>query len=60
MAYRSLCIFLESGRTYTFRNVQLVQDNETALVFLYTATSDGNDKKGTFFKTHVVGFSTME
>ena len=57
---QSLCIFTPTGRTYTFRNVTIVQDNETVLVFSYKAMSDGNEKVGTFFKTNFVGHSILK
>lgn len=53
----SLCIFLTTGRTYTFRKVNVVSDNETAITFEYEAMSDGLKKKATFFKQHVAGVS---
>jgi len=55
----SLCIFLPTGRTYTFRNVEILIDNETALVFQYTAMSDGNVKTGTFYKSQIAGIAIL-
>ena len=46
----SLCIFLVSGRTYSFKNVSNVVDNENCIAFEYTAMSDGKAKKGVFYK----------
>jgi hypothetical protein len=56
----SLCIFLPTGRTFTFRNVIITIDNETTLVFEYTAMSDGLRKTGIFQKQQFVGFSVLE
>lgn len=53
----NLCLFLATGRTFTFKDVELIQDNETAVVFEYTAMSDGKKKKATFYKDHVAGVS---
>ncbi len=60
MEYSILCIFTEMGRTYTFRDVKILTDNETVLVFVYTAMSDDLIKKATFFKNRFVGFSVTE
>ena len=57
---KSICIFTESGRTYTFRNATVTCDNETAITFEYTAMSDGNKKLGTFLKSRIVGWSVQE
>lgn len=57
MKAQLLHIFLETGRTYTFRNAKIIQDNETALVFEYKAMSDGRQKRATFYKGQIVGFS---
>lgn len=57
---KSLCVFLVSGRTFTFRNVKVVVDNETIIVFEYLAMSDGLKKSGVFYKQHIVGISTTE
>lgn len=53
----SLCLFFATGRTFTFRNVTIISDNETAITFTYKAMSDGLSKTATFFKAHVVGIS---
>jgi hypothetical protein len=55
--FSSLCIFLNSGRTFTFRNVQIECDNESVLGFSYTAMSDGKLKAGTFQKSQMAGYS---
>lgn len=58
--YSSLCIFTEMGKTFTFKNVSILTDNETMLVFAYKAMSDGLTKVGRFFKGMFVGFSTTD
>ena len=50
-----LCVFLNSGHTFTFRDVTIVTDNETVVVFKYTAMSDGAPKTATFYKQNVAG-----
>lgn len=57
---KSLCIFTESGRTYTFKNVTITCDNETVLCFEYVAMSDGNPKQATFQKSRIVGWSILK
>lgn len=57
VAYSILCIFLPTGRTYTFRNVEMLCDNETVLSFNYSAMSDGKAKTATFPKTTLCGWS---
>lgn len=58
-ALQSLCLFLVSGRTYTFRDVVLEHDNETAVTFQYRAMSDGQYKRATFYKEHVAGIAQV-
>jgi len=58
MRYDILCIFTTTGRTYTFRNVELLCDNESVLVFNYSAMSDGKIKTATFPKATLCGWST--
>ena len=53
-------IFLSTGRTFTFRNVTDVVENETSLTFGYTAMSDSNKKVVTFYRPEIVGHSTYE
>ena len=53
-------IFLATGRTFTFRDVADVVENETSLTFSYTAMSDGNAKTVTFYRPEIVGHSTYE
>lgn len=57
MKYSILCIFTPTGRTYTFKNVEMVCDNETVLQFTYAAMSDGKAKTATFPKATICGWS---
>jgi hypothetical protein len=50
-----LCLFLTSGRTFTFRYVTILSDNEYEIRFAYNAMSDGLEKEATFYKAHVAG-----
>ena len=53
-------IFLNTGHTFTFRDVGDVIENETSLTFSYTAMSDGKPKKVVFYRPEIVGHSTYE
>ncbi len=55
-----LCVFLNTGRTFTFRDVAVVCDNETVVQFEYAAMSDGKIKMATFYKQNVAGVSLTE
>lgn len=57
MQYAILCIFTPTGKTYTFRSVDIVCDNETTLQFTYAAMSDGKSKTATFPKANICGWS---
>ena len=46
----SICIFLVSGKTFTFKKVSDVVDNENCISFSYKAMSDGKVKKAIFYK----------
>ena len=46
----NVVVFLVSGRTYTFRDVCNIVDNENCISFSYEAMSDGKNKKVTFYK----------
>ena len=59
MDVKSVCIFTDSGRTYTFKDVTITCDNESVIAFSYKAMSDGNTKTGTFLKSRIVGWSIM-
>lgn len=52
-----LCVFLNTGNTFTFRNVAVIHDNEFAIEFSYVAMSDGQLKVARFFKKNVAGIS---
>lgn len=54
-SFSILCVFLNTGHTFTFRNVEVITDNETVVVFKYTAMSDGRSKTATFYKQNVAG-----
>lgn len=60
MKYEILCIFTPTGKTYTFRNVEVICDNETVLQFSYAAMSDGRAKVATFPKAKICGWSVTE
>ena len=60
MKYSILCIFTPTGRTYTFKDVEVVCDNESVLQFKYSAMSDGKQKLGTFPKATLCGWSVTE
>ena len=51
-------IFLSSGKTFTFRGVSHVVENETGLRFNYTAMSDEQEKSVVFYRPGIVGHST--
>jgi len=57
MEYSILCIFTPTGRTYTFRDVTMLCDNETVLQFSYAAMSDGKSKVAIFPKATLCGWS---
>jgi len=57
MKYLILCIFTPMGRTFTFRNIEIVRDDETDLQFNYVAMSDGRLKTATFPKATFCGWS---
>lgn len=58
MEYEILCIFTPTGKTFTFRNVKLICDNESFLQFGYGAMSDGKSKMANFPKANLCGWST--
>ena len=60
MKYSILCIFTPTGRTYTFRDVEVTCDNESVLQFQYLAMSDGKQKVATFPKANISGWSVTE
>ena len=56
-ATHTICLFIPTGRTFTFRNARITTDNETVLVIEYVAMSDGRPKTITVQKTQVVGWA---
>ena len=56
----TICIFLPTGRTFTFRNAAIRLNNETELVIDYTAMSDGLLKTATLQKNHIVGWALTQ
>jgi len=56
----TVCLFIPTGRTFTFRNAEIATDNETVLVIKYTAMSDGKVKTMTAQKTQIVGWAVSE
>lgn len=59
--FKSLCVFMSSGRTFTFKDVVIIYDNEHMLSFRYSAMSDGLEKVMTIYKNTGVylGHSTV-
>ena len=55
MKYAIITIFGPMGRTYTFRNVEVLCDNESVIQFGYSAMSDGKQKVATFSKHVILG-----
>lgn len=53
----TICLFIPTGRTFTFRNAEITTDNETVLVIEYAAMSDGLKKRITVQKTAIVGWA---
>lgn len=60
MEYAIITIFGPMGRTYTFRNVTVLTDNESVIQFGYSAMSDGKQKVATFSKHTILGWSLTE
>lgn len=56
----NICIFLNSGRTFSFKDVEIIHDNESVIRFEYAAMSDGKTKTANFYKQNVAGVSTTE
>lgn len=57
---QSICIFCPTGRTFTFREVNILTDNETVIVFTYNAMSDAKPKKMTVYKANIIGVAICE
>lgn len=56
----TICFFLVSGKTFTFKNASIIHDNETVWMIEYVAMSDGHSKRATFFKQNVVGIAVSD
>lgn len=56
----NICIFLDSGRTFSFKNIRIIANNESVLVFDYIAMSDSKPKVATFQKAVIAGWSTHQ
>ena len=52
-----VCVFLTSGKTFTFRDGEILVDNQTIFVFTYNAMSDSLLNTATFYKDSVAGIS---
>ena len=55
--YKVLHLFLVSGKTFTFNNIEFVFENESQLVINYESGSDGTIKEAKFWKDNMVGIS---
>lgn len=53
----NVCFFTPQGCTFTFKNIEIVQDNEQVFQFNYVAMSDGKAKQGTMYKANIIGLS---
>jgi hypothetical protein len=60
MNFRKLSIFTTYGGTYSFKDVEEFNQNETVITFRFKAQSDGESKKATFFVSNVAGFTVLE
>ena len=54
----NICIFMQTGKTFSFKNIKMVMSNESVLVFQYIAMSDSILKTATFQKAIIAGWST--
>lgn len=54
----SICFFTQHGKTFTFKGVTLLTDNETMIVFDYQAVSDKLMKRAVFQKSQICGWSS--
>ena len=58
--FSKLHIFTQHGSTYTFLNGEILTFNESSLVFLYEAESDGCMKQANFWVKQICGYSLVE
>lgn len=56
----TICIFLPTGKTFTFRDAWIALDNENVLEIAYTAMSDGRSKRATFQKSAIAGWAVTQ
>ena len=54
-----IVIFMESGKTFTFRNCELLVSNEGMLIFNYYSAFDGSRKHAEFQRSNFVGHSVF-
>jgi hypothetical protein len=57
LKFESICIFLPTGKTFTFRQATIKVDNETMLILGYEAMSDGKTKTVIIQKSAIVGWA---
>ena len=60
MDWEKLTIFMQTGRTFTFKEIEILADNESVISFNYSAMSDGLTKTATFSKNIIAGHSVTE
>jgi len=53
----TICLFMPTGKTFTFREAEIITDNESVLEIDYVAMSDGCAKHLTVQKSALVGWS---
>lgn len=53
----TICLFLPSGKTFTFRGCHIEIDNEDMLRFTYQASSDSRQGYVMVQKSQIVAFS---
>ena len=57
---QTICFFLNSGKTFTFKGVYEIEENQTVITFKYKAMSDGKSKDGKFYVANLAGISVFE
>ena len=55
-----ICFFLISGKTFTFKHVCNIVENERLVTFSYVAMSDGRIKDGKFYVDNIAGWSKFD
>lgn len=56
----SLTAYGLSGNELSFRDVEVIKDNDDVLAFSYISRRDGRKKVATIYKDNVIGFSLDE